>query len=279
MKIRDVTLALHPEWIAINKPWRYAVHPPEDRRYKIHPMFNLLARTRDALKSYVYPVHRLDRAATGVLLFARTKEMASEFGRAFRGTHESSTSDILAPPHTERSEISSKRTQQPPDTLPMIQVNKTYICLVRGHPPDSGTVNDSLKRENGTMAPAITHYCNLQKIEVPFAIGPRYSSARYSLLQVKTETGTYHQIRRHMNSIGYPILGDKQHGDRDHNRFFATRFGTEGLFLHAQKLEIFPLTAGPNVGLHAPLFSHAHWWALEQDAEFPLDLTPLEPNV
>jgi len=57
-------------------------------------------------------------------------------------------------------------------------------------------------------------------VTLPLAVG-KYTRARYSLLRCQPLTGRYHQIRRHMNYLSHPILGDGDHGDRHHNRCVA----------------------------------------------------------
>jgi tRNA pseudouridine65 synthase len=79
----------------------------------------------------------------------------------------------------------------------------------------------------------------LKKIEFPQAVGTRHATSRYSWLEVEPRTGRFHQIRRHMNRISHPVIGDASHGDSRHNRFFRETLGISGLCLRAISLQVF----------------------------------------
>ena len=158
---------------------------------------------RQRIGRRVWPAHRLDRATSGVLLFALTADAAAALGRQFeRGT-----------------------------------VEKRYLALVRGWLPDEGRIDRPLRdgRGAGRDYEALTCFRCLGRIELPVAVAP-HATARYSLTEVHPETGRTHQIRRHFNHIAHPIVGDVNHGDRHHNRLFRQRYGCHRLLLHASCL-------------------------------------------
>lgn len=192
--------------VAIDKPSGLYVHPPEDG-YHIPDEENTLVLLKRQLGGrYLYPLHRLDRPTSGVLLFGLTREAASGFGAASR----------------ER------------------RINKTYVCMCRGYAEDSGAVHQPLDGVECT-----TLYENLGTMEVPLPIGA-FPTARYSLLKVKPVTGHYHQIRRHLNRISRPIVGDTEHGDRAHNRMFAgPLLQSPGLFLKCTEMALDHPVMGP----------------------------------
>ncbi|WP_354444185.1 pseudouridine synthase [Marinobacter sp. MBR-99] len=169
---------------------------------------------------HVYPVHRLDRPTSGVLLFARDPETARLIGQAMMAG----------------------------------EVEKTYLAVVRGWAPESGVIDHPLKDEpedrrlRGTEQPvreALTHYRRLATTEIPVAI-ERYPSSRYSLVELYPKTGRKHQLRRHMKHINHPIIGDANHGRGRHNRYFAERFGEGRLMLAATRLSLrHPVTGEP----------------------------------
>lgn len=171
-----------------------------------------LQMTRDQIGQYVYPVHRLDKPTSGVLVMALSAEIAAKLTKQF--------------------------TQK--------QITKKYLALVRGYTAEAGTIDYPLKEELDKMTDknaqqdkaaqqAITHYQNLWQGEVPIAVG-RYSTARYSLLSLTPETGRKHQIRRHMKHIFHPIVGDTTHGDGKHNTMFREQFNLSRLLLVAKQL-------------------------------------------
>ncbi|MEL7533211.1 MAG: pseudouridine synthase [Bacteroidota bacterium] len=184
--------------IAINKPSGILVHRTRISEDKVF----VLQRLRDQIGQKVFPVHRLDRGTSGVLLFAKDSESAGQMGKQFQ------------------------------DQL----VSKSYLAIVRGYLPLRGTIDYALtNRSPQEPQKAITHYERLQQTELAVAIG-RYPSARYSLIKAKPETGKFHQIRRHFSHLRHPIIGDKKHGDVKHNNYWRDHWDISRLLLHAQSL-------------------------------------------
>lgn len=157
--------------------------------------------------AYVYPLHRLDRPTSGVLVFARDPDTASVLGKALMAG----------------------------------QVRKRYVAMVRGWCPEQGVIDHPLREEpedrrnkdqEAPLREALTRYQRLATTEIPVAI-EGYASSRYSLVALMPETGRRHQLRRHMKHISHPIIGDANHGRGRHNRYFAERFGHGRLMLAA----------------------------------------------
>lgn len=188
-----------------------------------------MKQVRDLLGQWVYPVHRLDRPTSGLLIFALSSEAAAALVEKF--------------------------TQR--------QVKKEYLALVRGFTPDQGLIDHPLKeiwdkmtdRETAKDKPAqeaITEYHTLDRVELDIAMPP-HPTARYSLIKVHPLTGRQRQIRRHCKSIFHPLIGDPKHGDGAHNRMFKERFGLDRLMLHASSLEFVHPFTGQLVQLSAPV--------------------------
>ena len=195
--------------MAINKPPGLLVHRSRIDRLETRFALQML---RDQLGQRVYPVHRLDKAASGVLLFALTSAAARDAGELFA---------------TER-------------------VRKTYVAVVRGYVDPQGVIDYPLKERLDRMTdakaartkapqPAVTNYRRLGTVALPFRVD-RYPTSRYSLVEVKPKTGRKHQIRRHLKHISHPIIGDTTHGKGKHNRFFREQFGNNQLLLAATEL-------------------------------------------
>jgi tRNA pseudouridine65 synthase len=200
--------------VAINKPNGLLVH-----RSPIASDADVFAvqLLRDQLGQKVYPVHRLDRKTSGVLLFALNESMNSEMQRKFMEG----------------------------------EISKTYHAIVRGYTPDSGKIDYPLKRDDGVTQDAITFFETLQKTEVPFAIG-KHLMSRYSLVKLNPETGRMHQLRKHMAHILHPIIGDRPHGCNKQNRYFKEEMDMIQMMLHALSLEfIHPKTQEP-IKIFAP---------------------------
>lgn len=171
--------------------------------------------TRDAVGCHVFPVHRLDRPTSGVLLFAKSSAVARSLTEAF----------------TER------------------KVAKQYLAVVRGFMPEKGTVDYALSFKPDAIADkfadldkpaqeAVTHWQSLAQIELPFAVSKKHATSRYSLMRLIPETGRKHQLRRHMRHLFHPIVGDTSYGDGRHNKFFRAQYDCTRMMLHAQTLTL-----------------------------------------
>lgn len=187
------------EWlIVINKPCGILVHRTkisEDTQF-------VLQLLRKQIQQYVYPVHRLDRATSGVLIFGKSSEAANHLAEQFRNH----------------------------------QIEKNYLAIVRGHLDATGTIDYDLAPEKHKPAKsAITHYQRITQSELNTPVGLRYPTARYSLVKINLETGRRHQIRRHFAHIRHPIIGDKRHGDCKYNKYFSENYGLERMLLHASE--------------------------------------------
>lgn len=206
----ELPILFHDDYfVAIDKPSGLLVHRSWIAREATE---FALQKVRDQIGQRVYPVHRLDRPTSGILLFAKDADTA-------RLT----------------TELFANR-----------QIEKTYHAVVRGYLSD-GVLDYPLKEEldkiadaqadpNKEAQAAVTEYRCLKQIELPFAVGKRHPTSRYSLMQLKPKTGRKHQLRRHMAHLRHPIIGDSHHGDGRHNRFFKEHFNLHRLMLAATEL-------------------------------------------
>ena len=193
--------------VAINKPSGLLVHRSEIDRHETLFALQLL---RNQLGQRVYPVHRLDKPTSGVLLFALNSETASLMVEQWRQR----------------------------------DVEKRYLAVTRGYMPEElhldypmvPPIDKYAKHERTKPAQeAITDFKLLDTVEIDVEID-KYPQSRYSLVEVMPKTGRKHQIRRHLKHLSHPIIGDARYGKGRHSRYFRDHFDAGRLLLHAWKL-------------------------------------------
>lgn len=197
--------------VVIDKPSGLLVHRTALARGETEFAMQML---RDQIGQHVFPIHRLDRPTSGLLVFALSSEVARKLSDAF----------------AER------------------QVIKTYHAMVRGYMPEQGVIDYPLTEEldavadkhasqEATAKEAITEFETLRKVELPFKVSKKHDSSRFSLVKCKPTTGRKHQIRRHFAHLRHPIIGDTNHGDGRQNRFFREAFNSHRLLLIASAIQ------------------------------------------
>lgn len=179
--------------LVVNKPSGLLVHRGWGRESVV-----LVDLVRDLTETdKVHPVQRLDRGASGAILFALDPD----------------TARILQ------------------DLSQAGDVEKTYLALVRGHPPKEGIIEHPIpRRQNGPRVPARTTFRRLASQSCQ----PR----EVSLVEVVPHSGRLHQIRRHMKHIDHPLIGDSNYGRTELNREVAACYGLGRLALHCQAISL-----------------------------------------
>ena len=186
--------------VIVNKPNNILIHNSYyARNIKDATILEVL---QEQLGFPLYPVHRLDRKTSGVLLLAKQKENVAIFQELFNFN----------------------------------KIQKTYIGIVRGFFKESKIINTPVKNPDTQVYKDAETSCNpLNKVLLNIPVHP-YETSRYSLVELKPATGRMHQLRIHMNKISHPLVGDYKYGDRFHNRMFENEFNCNNMFLHAISL-------------------------------------------
>jgi tRNA pseudouridine65 synthase len=206
--------------VVINKPSGLLVHKSMIDRHEIYYAMKIL---RDQIGQWVYPIHRLDKPTSGVLLFALDRQTARLMNEQFKA-------------HT---------------------IQKRYIAVVRGYTEQEGIVDHALKEKLDKISDkdakkekeaqeALTYYKRLETVEIDKPVG-RYDKTRYSLVELLPQTGRKHQLRRHMKHISHHILGDTKYGRGEHNKFIRAEYDIHRLLLHCVSLEIEHPYSGENL--------------------------------
>lgn len=202
LKPQDIPLEIvydDNDIIVINKPKGIVVHPANGNPDGtiVNAIMNICKDSLSGIGGELRPgiVHRLDKDTSGLLIIAKNDKA-----------------------HINMSEQIKDR-----------KVKKTYIALVRGVVKENeATINMPIGRstkDRKKMAvtkkgkEAITHFRVLQRYD------------KYTLLEIKIDTGRTHQIRVHLAEIGYPVIGDYIYSNG------KNEFGIQGQLLHAKRLE------------------------------------------
>lgn len=224
--------------VAVDKPAGLLVH--RTRLDAGAPRF-ALQQLRDQLGQPVWPVHRLDKGTSGVLLFALNADVARELAQAFETG----------------------------------AVRKTYLALVRGWPPDIGVIDHPLGRlpddarvsRSVPVQPARTRFRVLERCALPLP-DRGFARTRVALLELTPETGRRHQLRRHCKHMAHPIIGDATHGKGPLNRAVAALLGVQRLWLHASELALLHPVSNERLRLQAaPGPTWARWASRAVDSD------------
>ncbi|MFY9792142.1 MAG: RluA family pseudouridine synthase [Candidatus Sulfotelmatobacter sp.] len=167
-------------------------------------------------------VHRLDKETSGLIVVAKSDE-----------THRQLSAQFAAR-----------------------EVKKKYVALVHGWvKKDSGTITQSISRDRirrtrmttrleGGRA-AVTHYSVTRRLDTKFG--------KFTLLDVKIDTGRTHQIRVHMATLGHPVVGDTMYGAPKQARGPSAAISLARNFLHSAQLEFAHPRTSKTVALRSEL--------------------------
>ena len=160
--------------IAINKPCGLLVHRTSIAESDGPFVLQLL---RDQVGCKLFPVHRIDRPTSGVLVFAFSPEVARQLN----------------------------------DQLTNGVSHKKYVALVRGWFSQEIICNRPVKNDRDNLQEALTRFVPLKQLELPLATD-RYPTARFSVVEAYPLTGRWHQIRQHLAQLRHYIINDRVHG-------------------------------------------------------------------
>jgi 23S rRNA pseudouridine1911/1915/1917 synthase len=167
-------------------------------------------------------VHRLDKETSGLILVAKNDEAHRKLSAQFAAR----------------------------------EVKKKYVALVHGWvKKDSGTMNQSISRDRVRRTrmttrleggrTAVTHYRVVRRLDTKFG--------KFTLLDVKIDTGRTHQIRVHVAAMGHPVVGDTMYGAPKQARGKSAVISLPRNFLHAAELEFRHPRTGETVALRSQL--------------------------
>ncbi|MDP2090113.1 MAG: RluA family pseudouridine synthase [Candidatus Gracilibacteria bacterium] len=206
------------ELIVLNKEAGINVHPvPGEDGNKNTLVNGILEHCKDRLPSIggvQRPgiVHRLDKDTSGLIMIAKSDTMMNYLS----------------------------------DIIKQRNIDKYYIAIVFGKIKDRNFKIESYigRDPNNRLKMTVVNPVN-PKIAITYGEVLEYIENKYTIVKVKIETGRTHQIRVHLSSIGFPIIGDKVYGNIRVNKEVATLFQLHRQALHAYELDL--ILYGKNV--------------------------------
>lgn len=201
--------------VAIDKPAGMLVHPGREAE---GPEWIAMKRLRDQLSRHVFPVHRLDRPTSGVLLFALDKHTAAHVQQAFE----------------------------------LRQVTKIYHAIASGIVPESWVCDTPLQANpEDKLLAARTVFRRLDSVGKCYFPGAEVTDL--SWVEAIPETGRFHQIRRHLLEAGFPIVGDFRYAGEERSYALGKMLGTgTRMLLQSKILELSHPQDGSKLRIEAP---------------------------
>ncbi len=216
MNISDLVLLKNNQFIVLNKP---PAIPTTADKTGDKSLFDL---AEIYCQCTLYPVHRLDRPASGLVVFAKTPKAATELSAQFR----------------ERS------------------IEKTYLAVVKNEPllSNEATLVHHIQENKKTNLATAHAEPNKQTQIAELSYKVKGAIENYQLLEIQLLTGRHHQIRAQLTAIGFPIKGDVKYGARRGNT-------NRSINLHAWKLKFLHPVSKETIELEAALPEDSVWKA------------------
>lgn len=212
-KISDWILYKNNQLIAFNKPVGIPIQPDKTEEKSLQELAEIYA------KSTIYIIHRIDRPASGVILFAKSKKGLARMNAQFQ----------------ERS------------------IKKTYLAVVKSAPEKTeGQLKHYLRKHAKTNKTQVFDEPVKGGKEAILNYKLIGKSDNYSLLEIDLATGRHHQIRAQLAKIGSPIKGDVKYGARRGNK-------DRSIHLHAWKLSFQHPVTSEAITLVADLPNEVIW--------------------
>lgn len=218
--IGDWVLEKNNQFIAFNKPSGIPVQ--EDKTGDT----SLLRLAEIYTKKKIFLCNRIDRPASGIVLFAKNKTSLEVINKQFQF-----------------------RT-----------IDKKYLCIVESKPPkDADSLSNWIEKNGKLNKSFIVPEKTAKAAEARLDYKLIGSSDRYFLLEIQLHTGKHHQIRCQLSNIGSPIKGDVKYGARRSNK-------DKSIHLHAWKTTVVHPISKKKILLEAPLPNEDTLWKYFKEA-------------
>jgi len=217
MSISEYILYKNNQVIALNKPVAIAVQGDQSEDKALIDLAEIYCQHR------LHLIHRLDRPASGLVLFAKNKRALAHLNLQFQNR----------------------------------EVQKTYLAVVKNQPPKpEDTLTHFLRKQHQKNRSSLVKEksTGAKKASLKYKVIDKIDN--YFLLEVDLITGRHHQIRAQLAAIDCPIKGDVKYGFRRGNR-------DRSIHLHAWKLRFQHPGNGEEVLLEAPVPEDSVWSAFK----------------
>lgn len=224
LRIGDKVIYKNNQFIAFNKPAAMATQPD------LTDEVSLLNLAEIYTRAPLFLTHRIDRPASGVVLFAKTKRALQAINQQFKD-----------------------RT-----------IQKKYLAIVGNPPPETtGILHNQLIKNSKTNKTSAVNEENEKGVAAELRYQVLAKSEKYVLLEIDLITGRHHQIRAQLAAIGSPIKGDVKYGFKRGNK-------DRSIQLHAWKLSFIHPVSMEDVSIEAPLPSDPLWDYFKPFCEKPM---------
>lgn len=195
-------IAKEKDFLIINKPAGLVVHAPSEN-YQDITLSDWVVHTHEEIAHVGLIdrpgiVHRLDKDTSGLMIIPRTSNAHATFTDMFKNR----------------------------------KIQKTYLAIVLGHPPKTGTIDFYIGR-HPIIRNKMHHFTEKTRLSSSRNATTHFEVLEYfkdfSLVKITPITGRTHQIRVHFTALGYPLLADTLYGSK------SKLLGRHAL--HAHKLE------------------------------------------
>lgn len=161
--------------LVVNKPANLPIHPAG--KYYFNSLTSILKLKFPNVD--LRPVHRLDRETSGLVVFAKSKQISKILFKSFRSQ----------------------------------EVEKKYLAIVHGVPKKTGSFKFPLVESSfGDIRNAVLPVTVGKITQTNYVLVSKSSDNLFSLLELTPKSGKKHQLRVHLSTAGFPIVGDKQYG-------------------------------------------------------------------
>lgn len=203
--------------LVVDKPVDLPVHKND---FMPHDAPYLTKLIGDDAGQWIYNVHRLDSKTSGLIILARSSEVAHHLALQF-----------------ERKEV-----------------EKEYVTIVLGEVPEEGFFDGKVvvKKKSKFKKDALTRFRRERLVQTGISY-KEHTNVCLSLVRVMPETGRWHQIRQHFAKNRHDIVGDSHHGDFTLNKLIKAEWGFNRLMLHASKLAFTHPVSGEKLTFEAKL--------------------------